>query len=74
MMSDFNVGDQSTPYGIVTRVLGDAWREGGFGPGGTFPGADSPGSSRPRVFGLLRLSQQYPGLARTRVLLDACPL
>ncbi len=53
MLSDFNCGDQSTPYGIVTRVLGDAWREGGFGPGGTFPGGDSPGNSRPRVFGRL---------------------
>jgi len=49
VLSDFNAGDQSTPYGIVTRVLGDAWREGGFGFGHTFPGDNSFDQSRPRV-------------------------
>lgn len=53
VLSDFNAGDQSTPYKVVTSVLGDAWREGGFGFGHTFPGADSFGSSRPRIQGWL---------------------
>lgn len=50
--TDFNVGDQNTPYGIVTRELGDAWRAAGWGLGHTFPGALSPGSSRPVIHGI----------------------
>jgi endonuclease/exonuclease/phosphatase (EEP) superfamily protein YafD len=50
--TDFNACDQSTAYAIVTRVLGDAWREAGWGFGHTFPGALSPGSSRPIILGL----------------------
>ncbi len=50
--TDFNVGDQSTPYAIVTRELGDAWRAAGRGLGHTFPGALSPGSSRPVIHGI----------------------
>jgi len=50
--TDFNAGDQNEPYAIVTRALGDAWREAGWGLGHTFPGASSPGSSRPRVLGV----------------------
>ena len=49
---DFNVGDRSTPYRIVTQVLGDSWREAGWGFGHTFPGAMSPGSSRPTIYGV----------------------
>jgi len=49
VLSDFNAGDQSTPYGIVTRVLGDAWREKGVGFGHTFPGDKSFDDTRPRV-------------------------
>lgn len=49
VLTDFNATDQSTPYAIVTRVLGDAWREGGFGFGHTFPGDDSFNGTRPRV-------------------------
>ncbi len=49
VLSDFNAGDQSTPYGIVTRVLGDAWREKGVGFGHTFPGNKSFDDTRPRV-------------------------
>jgi len=49
VLSDFNAGDQSTPYATVTRVLGDAWREGGVGFGHTFPGDRSFDESRPRV-------------------------
>jgi len=51
--TDFNVTDQNTPYAIVRAALGDAWREAGWGLGGTFPGADSYMSSRPRVYGVL---------------------
>ena len=50
--ADFNVGDRSTPYRIVTQVLGDSWREAGWGFGHTFPGALSPGSSRPTIYGV----------------------
>ena len=50
--ADFNAGDQSTPYAIVARVLGDCWREAGWGVGHTFPGALSPGSSRPIILGI----------------------
>jgi endonuclease/exonuclease/phosphatase family metal-dependent hydrolase len=49
VLTDFNAGDQSTPYAIVAGVLGDAWREGGFGFGHTFPGDDSFDGTRPRV-------------------------
>jgi endonuclease/exonuclease/phosphatase (EEP) superfamily protein YafD len=49
---DFNAGDQSVAYSIVTSTLVDAWREAGWGLGHTFPGADSPGSSRPRLAGV----------------------
>ncbi len=49
VLSDFNAGDQSTPYGIVTGVLGDSWREGGVGFGHTFPGDRSFDESRPRL-------------------------
>jgi endonuclease/exonuclease/phosphatase family metal-dependent hydrolase len=49
VLADFNATDQSTPYRIVTQVLGDAWREGGVGFGHTFPGDDSFDRSRPRV-------------------------
>jgi len=49
VLSDFNAGDQSTPYSIVTRVLGDAWRDKGVGFGHTFPGDKSFDESRPRV-------------------------
>lgn len=49
VLTDFNATDQSTPYAIVTQVLGDAWREGGFGFGHTFPGDDSFDGTRPRV-------------------------
>ncbi|HKC75814.1 MAG TPA: endonuclease/exonuclease/phosphatase family protein [Chloroflexota bacterium] len=50
--TDFNAGDQSTAYATVTRVLGDCWREAGWGFGHTFPGALSPGSSRPVILGI----------------------
>ncbi len=43
---DFNAGDQSTAWALITQVLTDSWREAGWGLGHTFPGADSPGSSR----------------------------
>jgi endonuclease/exonuclease/phosphatase (EEP) superfamily protein YafD len=49
LLADFNATDQSTPYRIVTHVLGDAWREGGVGFGHTFPGDHSFEQSRPRV-------------------------
>lgn len=49
---DFNTGDQSEAYAIVTRRLKDAWREAGWGLGHTFPGADIPGSSRPAIGGI----------------------
>ena len=49
VLADFNATDQSTPYRIVTQVLGDAWREGGVGFGHTFPGDHSFDRSRPRV-------------------------
>jgi len=50
--TDFNVGDQNTPYAIVTQELGDAWRAVGWGLGHTFPGALSSGSSRPVIRGI----------------------
>lgn len=59
VLSDFNAGDQSTPYATVTRVLGDAWREGGVGFGHTFPGDRSFDESRPRVQDLV-----HPAVAR----------
>ncbi len=34
-VGDFNAGDQSTAYAIMTRHLTDAWREAGWGPGHT---------------------------------------
>jgi endonuclease/exonuclease/phosphatase (EEP) superfamily protein YafD len=37
-LGDFNAGDQSTAYGIVTQELTDSWREAGWGLGHTFPG------------------------------------
>ncbi len=43
---DFNAGDQSRTWALITEVLSDSWREAGRGLGHTFPGADSPGSSR----------------------------
>jgi endonuclease/exonuclease/phosphatase (EEP) superfamily protein YafD len=49
---DFNTGDQSRAYGMVARVLNDAWREVGHGLGHTFPGSATPGSSRPSVAGV----------------------
>jgi len=49
MLTDFNATDQSTPYRMVTGVLGDAWREGGFGFGLTFPGDTTFEGTRPRV-------------------------
>jgi endonuclease/exonuclease/phosphatase family metal-dependent hydrolase len=52
VLGDFNAGDLSSAYGIVTRTLRDAWREAGWGAGNTFPGADSPGSSRRIVAGI----------------------
>ncbi len=48
---DFNAGDMSRAYSIVTQQMQDAWREGGLGPGNTFPGANSPGSSRRIIAG-----------------------
>jgi endonuclease/exonuclease/phosphatase (EEP) superfamily protein YafD len=48
---DFNAGDQSAAYRIVSRVLADSWREAGRGLGHTFPGAASPGSSRLSIAG-----------------------
>jgi endonuclease/exonuclease/phosphatase (EEP) superfamily protein YafD len=41
--ADFNAGDQSVAYAIVTSALKDAWREAGWGFGHTFPGGISPG-------------------------------
>jgi vancomycin resistance protein VanJ len=52
VLTDFNAGDQSDAYALVTDVLIDAWREGGWGLGHTFPGAASAGSSRPAVSGV----------------------
>jgi vancomycin resistance protein VanJ len=49
VLADFNATDQSTPYRIVTQVLGDAWREGGVGFGHTFPGDDPFDGSHPGV-------------------------
>ncbi len=49
VLTDFNATDQSTPYRMATQVLGDAWREGGFGFGLTFPGDTTFEGSRPRV-------------------------
>lgn len=49
VLTDFNATDQSTPYRVVTQVLGDAWREGGFGFGLTFPGDTTFEGTRPRV-------------------------
>jgi vancomycin resistance protein VanJ len=50
--TDFNAGDQSRAYALVTDVLVDSWREAGWGLGHTFPGAASLGSSRPTVAGI----------------------
>jgi endonuclease/exonuclease/phosphatase (EEP) superfamily protein YafD len=36
---DFNTGDQSTAYTILTEKLVDSWRERGWGLGHTFPGS-----------------------------------
>lgn len=49
VLTDFNAGDQSTPYAIVGTVLADAWRDKGFGFGHTFPGDNSFNGTRPRV-------------------------
>jgi vancomycin resistance protein VanJ len=51
VLGDFNAGDLSAAYAIVTRTLVDSWREAGWGLGHTFPGAASPGSSRPSIAG-----------------------
>jgi len=36
-LGDFNMSDQSRPYVVISRALGDAFREAGFGFGFTFP-------------------------------------
>jgi endonuclease/exonuclease/phosphatase (EEP) superfamily protein YafD len=35
---DFNTGDQSRAYAILTKSLVDSWKAGGWGFGHTFPG------------------------------------
>lgn len=52
VVGDFNVGDQSRAYAIITEVLQDAWRTAGSGFGHTFPGGLTPGGSRPSVAGI----------------------
>lgn len=52
VLGDFNAGDLSTAYGIVTGRLIDSWREIGWGFGHTFPGAAGPGTSRPTFLGI----------------------
>ncbi len=37
VMGDFNMSDQSRPYLVISEMLGDAFREAGFGFGFTFP-------------------------------------
>jgi len=50
--ADFNTGDQSTAYALVTDVLVDSWREAGWGPGHTFPGSTARDGSRAAVAGI----------------------
>jgi endonuclease/exonuclease/phosphatase (EEP) superfamily protein YafD len=52
VLGDFNAGDLSTAYGIVTGTLVDTWREIGWGLGHTFPGADSPDACWSTMLGI----------------------
>lgn len=51
-VGDFNTADQTRAYRLLTRVLHDAWRQGGWGLGHTFPGSLVASSSRPVFFGI----------------------
>ena len=51
-VGDFNTADQTRAYRLLTRVLHDAWHQGGWGLGHTFPGSLVAASSRPVFFGI----------------------
>ena len=51
ILTDFNTGDQSAAYRILTGTFRDVWREGGWGLGHTFPSPPAT-DSFPRVAGI----------------------
>lgn len=53
VVGDFNTTDQTMAYRLLTRLLHDAWREGGFGFGHTFPGPYAP-------FGAVSSGEHWP--------------
>lgn len=44
ILTDFNTGDQSKAYGMLTSTFHDGWHEGGWGLGHTFPRVPATGS------------------------------
>jgi endonuclease/exonuclease/phosphatase (EEP) superfamily protein YafD len=52
VVGDFNAGDQSTAYAIVTNALIDSWREAGWGLGHTFLGGNPWEGTHPTMAGI----------------------